>query len=241
MKSISLWAYNNKWKARLCFVAIYLLLNIVCLFFSEALVAAGIFIPVSISYLLCIPLLIAFILYPLRKEKSRYKNFYRYQKRCDGVLFGSSLFLIICTFNQFTANQLPLSNPTYAATETLITPIKPFKKIKVQTAQAAFVVKHFKQIKTNLKVLRKAYKESSKGEKTALIVLASLVASFLFILVLGLACNLSCSGAEGGALAVFLLGTAFITFLLIKVILAINRSPKNKKKEKAVEETPVDS
>ncbi len=87
--------------------------------------------------------------------------------------------------------------------------------------------------------VRKGYKESSKGSKTALIILSSVMAAFLFVVVLGLSCNVSCSGSQGGGIAVLLLGTALITFLLIKVIHAINRGPK--KKEKKVVVDPVDS
>jgi hypothetical protein len=239
MKRISLWAAHNKGKARLCFVAIYLLLHVVCFFFSEALLAAGIEVPVYFSYLLCMPLFTAFILYPSRKEKSRYRHFYRFQKTMDGVLFLSSFLLIICTFNQLTTNHLwPHASSSFAA-EPSIKPVNVFRKIKVQTAQATFIVKHVKELKANVRLLRKAYKESSKGGKTALIILATVVAAFLWVLVLGLSCNLSCSGAEGGALAVLILGTGLITLLLIKVIMAINRSPK--KKEKPAEINPVDS
>ena len=238
MKQISLWAHNHKCTARLCFLFIYLLLNIVCFFFSEVLYAEGLKIPIFISYLLCIPLFVAFILYPSRKEKNRYQSFYRYQKSCDGVLFGCSMLLAICGFNHL-ANNATTTQAVYAASENIIILIKPLNKSRLMVKPGHFSAKQWKQIKTNLKTLRKAYKQSSNGEKTALIVLASLVAAFLFILVLGLSCNLSCSGAEGGALAVFLLGTALITFLLIKVIKAINRGPK--KKEQPTEENPVDS
>lgn len=235
IKSISLWARNNKWKARLCFFFIYILLNIVCLFFSEVLFEEGIKIPVSVSYLCCIPLLIAFITYPSKKDKAKYANYYQFQKTLDGVLFISSFVLIICTFNRYQNNNLSFPLSSLSAAE----PIKPLPKIKVQSRSAAFVVRHFAQIKTNLLEVRKGYKESSKGSKTALIILSSVMAAFLFVVVLGLSCNVSCSGSQGGGIAVLLLGTALITFLLIKVIHAINRGPK--KKEKKVVVDPVDS
>jgi hypothetical protein len=239
MYQISLWAHQHKWTARLCFVFIYLLLNLVCLFFNEALLAEGIVVPVYLSYLLCIPFIIALFLYPSRREKSRYVHFYRYQKTMDGILFTFSFLLIICTMNRYANNSLSINLPALSATEIIVKPIKPFHKIKVQTAQAAFVVKHWKQLKHNYRLLRQAYKESSKGEKTALIVLASLVAGLLLMLVLSLSCNLSCSGSEGAALTVLLLGSALVIFLLVVVIRAINRG--GKKKEKPAEEKPVDS
>ncbi|HVG41123.1 MAG TPA: hypothetical protein VM888_05880, partial [Chitinophagaceae bacterium] len=238
MHTISQWARNHQWAARFSFVFIYLLLNLVALFFSEALLAEGISVPHYVSTLLCIPFLIAFILYPSRKTKSRYKNYYFFQKSMDGILITFSFLLLVCSINQYTTGRLSFMAPLVHAAEGTVKPIKPLQNIKVQSSQTSFIVKQWKELKKNCKLLRKSYKETSGEGRVALIVLASVVAVALFLLVLGLSCNLSCSGAEGAALTVFILGTGLIAFLLVKVIGAINRKPKKKERE---ETKPVDS
>ncbi len=72
-------------------------------------------------------------------------------------------------------------------------------------------------------MLRQEYKDATKGERTALIVLSILIALGLLSLVAALSCNLSCSGSEGGAAVVAILGTGLIIFLLVKIIKRINR------------------
>ena len=238
MRTISLWAFHHKWAARTAFIFIYVAFNVVCLFFSEVLNEQGIVLPVYLSYLLCIPFLIALFLYPSRKEKSNYKNFYLFQKSMDGILFITSFLLTICTLNRL-ANNNPSFNATglYAA-ETAVKPIKPFSKIKVQSKKIAFIVKNWKTLKHNYSLLRQAYKNTSKGEKGLLIALAVIVALALVYLVLALSCALACSGAEGAALVLALLGTALIVLLLVKVIGSIRRGPRKKEKVKEAIETP---
>lgn len=228
MRHISLWAFHHKWAARISLVLIYILLNIAALFFAEALQAENIRIPAYISYLLCLPFCIAFILYPSRKEKPRYKNFYVFRKTMDGILITISFLLVTCTMNDFLAKPNSLHYPSLSAAAAIVKPKKSFPKITLQGKQITFMVKHWKQVKKNYQLLRKAYKDSSKGGKVWLIALASLVAAALLIGVMSLSCNLSCSGNEGAAAIVLILGVGLIVFLLIKVIQRISRGPKQK-------------
>lgn len=230
MKVLSVWAFQHKKAARLCFVFIYLALNLVCLFFNEVLLEQNIEIPLYISYIFCFIFLVAVLLYPSRQQKSIYKNFYGFQKTMDGILYSLSFLLIVLTMNAASSGKLSFHGGNAWAAEVAIKPVKPLLKIKVQTKGAAFIIKHWKQLKGNYKLLRKAYRDTSKGEKAALIILASIVALGLLFLVLALSCSLACSGAEGGALVAAILGTALVIFLLVKVIQSINRGPKKKPK-----------
>lgn len=228
MRHISLWAFHHKWAARISLVLIYILLNITAFFFAEALHAENIRIPAYISYLLCLSFCIAFILYPSRKEKSRYKNFYVFQKTMDGILITVSFLLVICTLDGFLTETNSFHYPSLSAAEAIVKPKRPFPKIILQGKQISFMVKHWKQVKKNYRLLRKTYKDSSKGGKVWLIALASLVAAALLIGVMSLSCNLSCSGNEGAAAVVLILGVGLIVFLLIKIIQRIGRGPKQK-------------
>jgi hypothetical protein len=190
-------------------------------------------VPLYISYILCSLFLIAALFYPSRKQKHAYKNFYGFRKTMDGVLFSLSFLLIVLTMNASSSGKLLFGGGNAWAAESAIKPVKPFYKVKVQAKGAAFIIKHWKSLKSNYKLLRQAYRDTTKGEKAALIVLASIVALALWMLVLSLSCTLSCAGAEGAALVVALLGTGLIVFVLVKVIQGINRGQK---KPKPVEE-----
>lgn len=229
MRVLSVWAFHHKKAARLCFVFIYLVLNLVCLFFNEVLLAQNIEVPLFISYFICFIFLGAVLLYPSRKEKSRYKNFYRIQKSMDGLLFLLSFFLIIFSMNASSYGKLSSTTGSVWATELPGKPGKTHYTFKAKTKTAVFIVKHWKQLKDNYRLLRKAYRDTSKGEKAVSIILASIVALGLLFLVLALSCSLACSGAEGGAIVVALLGSALVIFLLVKVIQSINRGPKKPK------------
>jgi hypothetical protein len=233
MRSISLWAYHHKWAARLSLIFAYILINFIAIFFTIVLNEHHTSIPKFIPYLLCIPFLIAFVLYPSHREKSRYKHFYAFRKTLDSILITVSFLLIICTADKLFNGSDTYRSSGAIAMESTIKPKKPLSKITVKVRGMTFLVKHWKQLKTNYQLFRKAYRDTSKGAKIALIVLAILVSVSLLFLVAALSCNLSCSGNEGAALVVLLLGTGLICFLLAKVIQAITK-PKQKDPSKNV-------
>ncbi|HVG13351.1 MAG TPA: hypothetical protein VM935_00270, partial [Chitinophagaceae bacterium] len=137
MKVLSVWAFHHKIAARLCFVFIYLALNLVCLFFNEVLLEQNVEVPLYISYVLCSLFLIAALLYPSRKQKHAYKNFYGFQKTMDGVLFSLSFLLIVLTMNASSSGKLLFGGGNAWAAESAIKPVKPFYKVKVQAKGAA--------------------------------------------------------------------------------------------------------
>lgn len=89
-------------------------------------------------------------------------------------------------------------------------------------------------IKKQLKEVKQD-KQTSKSDKTLLIILSVLVAIGLLIGLAALSCSISCGGAEALALVVALVGTALIIFLLIRVMKRIS-NPRPKEIEEKVPE-----
>ena len=226
MRNISLWAFRHKRVTRLLFIIVYALLNLTALFFNEVLLDAGVVIPLYLSYLLCIPFLLALVVYPSKKEKYRFKNFYVLQKTMDGVLATLSFCLVVCAINQHMQAPKYFSYTPVSAAEPSLKPGKPLQHIKARVKQYSFVLKHWKQLKKNYQLLRNEYRQAAGSDKVAAIILVSLLAAGLLLLIAGLSCNLSCSGNEGAAVAVGILGTGLVVFLLVIAIRRINRGPK---------------
>ena len=124
---------------------------------------------------------------------------------------------MVATFSIPSSQSVNTPASIHPKEETKATSKKPFSKKELK-----------KKLKNKWKEFRKHYKESTKGEKTALIILSVIIAAGLLLLLAGLSCEISCSGSEGAAIAVGLLGTGLIIFLLVRVIQRINRGPRVK-------------
>jgi len=240
MYILSVWAKYHKWPARFIIVAIYVLLNIIGFYLGDLLTVSHITLPVSFFYIVALLFFIGVIIYPSYKRKEEYRNFYVARKTADGLLAFTTFLMIVWVANTIATPDFSPNN-AYAAT---ISPVKAeakkplFKKmLSLKNPLLKLLpgfdknAKAFKKLKANIQTLRKAYKEPAHGEKIALIILVSLIASALILLLLSLSCNLSCSGSEGLALLVAVLGTGLVIFLLIKVVRRINNGPRKPKPE----------
>jgi hypothetical protein len=237
MKNISIWASRHKWPARFIIIGSFFILNFIGLFLGDALTVSQITIPSFWIYAIGFIFFAGFITYPSRKQKSKYRNYYNRQKSADLLLVTTTFLLIICFGNHYhlPKNQSPFGF-TYANASalTVIThpqlhkaPIDPSPKKKT-----SLIKKWKSKFRENIRTIRREYKDATPGERAALIVLSIIVALGLFLLVLSASCSLSCSGSDGAALLVGLLGTGLIVFLLVKVIKRINRGgPKKPKTE----------
>lgn len=85
--------------------------------------------------------------------------------------------------------------------------------------------------------LKTFFRDKRSTGRVALVVLSILVAGALLILIAGLSCNLSCSGNEGAAALVLILGTFGVIALLVVAIRAINKKYRRGADEKAQEAT----
>lgn len=240
MKKISFWACHHRFQARLLILLIYIFLNGIGLFLGDVLFSSGITIPAFLIYATCFAFVLACGIYPLKKDKAHYKNFYRRKKLTDLLLSATTFFLIISFGNHYNNTRAILSSPYQSVYALESNPAPTYFNEKFNKAEPGVKkksgIKSLKQkLRENIRLLRKEYKNSSNGEKTALIILSILVAIALLFLLAALSCSIACGGAEGAAIVVALLGTALIIFLLAKVIKGINRG----KPKKEIPATPI--
>jgi hypothetical protein len=235
MKKISIWASANKWPSRIIIVGSYFVLNTIALFLGDALAISNMIIPALWIYVLGVIAIASFILYPSKKDKSSYNNFYKTQKTCDLLLISTGFLLIIGFGNHYhlSRNQSPFSF-TYAGAASISTGknATELKLIEPAPKKKGSLIRQWKQkLKENIRRIRKEYKDASPGEKTALIIVTILVALLLLYLVAALSCNISCSGNDAAAVIVLLLGTGLLVFFTVRVIKRINRGTPRKPKE----------
>ncbi len=221
MKPISIWAHQHKVAARFSIICIYILLNIIGLVTGDILHSMNV---VLNPFFYLTAILIVFtglIIYPSKRDKSKYPNFYARHKLADCLLISATFLLIIYIGNSINANRITNYNSTYAISSISHTSNYSGNISKPGVNKNSFSVsrKDFrKKYKTILKELRKKYKESTKTEKTIYLVLAILAAGILIIYLGALSCSISCSGSEALALIVFFLGLGGIIFGLVKLI-----------------------
>lgn len=235
MKIISHWASRHVWLSRLSIFVIYLALNILGLFTGDALHLLDIHLPSPFAIAACVLFLTAFVFYPSKKQKSNYRNFYRTQKTCD-FLLGFTTFCMIIYFGNATQDVFPPAHRAHAA---FIQPVPPIEKqlqerpVKKLFTQLLSFTPERSSLKTKvvrkLIQLRQHYKNAAPAGKVLFIILGVLVAFGLLYLLAGLACAISCSGSEGAAIALAILGTALIVFLFIRFIRGLNRKYRKQK------------
>lgn len=236
MKKISIWASQHKWLSRIIIIISYCLLNGIGLFLGDALHESDFVIPSLWVYTAGFLFIGGCIIYPSKKEKARYKNFYRQQKRTDFFLVSLSFLLVICFGNHYNVQraQTPFYFAYAVAAEvssiksTFIgeTSIEPSPKKKT-----SLIKQWLKKLRENIRTIRSEYKDASPGKRTALIIVTLLVAILLLYVVAALSCSLACAGSDAAAVMVALLGTGLIVFFAVRVIKRINRGPEKTEPE----------
>jgi hypothetical protein len=218
MKRISCWARDHVWSSRLLIIfLIYPLLNLTGWWLGIILNAEGLQLNPAWGYPLSFICLLLFVLYPSRQNKTRFKNLYAYRKTID-ILMGCITFcFILITGNHFTEGFAPGTISTAAT----------ISEEPAKTGTSS-VKKEKKGLKKFIQNIRRAYKNSSNGEKTGMIILAVIVAVLLVTLLGGLSCSIACNGSEGLGYAVFFIGLGAIVFALVKIIHRITNGPKKK-------------
>ena len=236
MYQLSIWARHHVWTTRFLYVLLYLLLNLTGWLLGEQLAAVGVHLTQAIFYTGAVLLLLFFFAYPA-KSKRKKRRFYLHQKSCDAGLITATFILIVCLAQPQSLPPAWLSLSVPAQATEVVIPVneKPaaqqkksiFRKLANGAIQWLGIDKSIqKRVQKNLLRLKKEYRDSTEGEKIALIILSVLIAIALLGLLSALACNLSCNGSDGAAILVGVLGTGLIVFLLVKVIQRINRGPK---------------
>lgn len=234
MKTISYWASKHVWQTRFIIILIYIFLNVIGIFTGKLLTDINVVLPES-YFISCIILTVAlWIGYPTRKQKSQKAYAFSYVRRkFFDFSLGAVTFLMIIYIGNNWKGLAIRSQPVQASrvvphskTSLVNNPlIRNFiSSIKSMDVSKLTQREKIKLIKNQIKAV-KHDKESSKSDKTLLIILSVLIAIGLLFGLGALACNLSCAGSETLAIIVALGGTALIIFFLIRTIKRITHPP----------------
>ena len=239
MKKISIWAKAHKGPARTIIVLLHFALILLGIETGRLLVKSNFHINPLAFWMVLLVYILAFFVYPQRggswSSKSRNK-IYIIQKSCDFVLvFCGFLLISFLSSYLYTADAFRISlsivNPVYSSngakpTAAEILQSLQYRSRKDLSRSEKKVLKHefIKQVKVY--VSEKAQGHDQIALKAFLIICTLAAAVGIGYLVAGLACALSCSGAEGLALLVAIAGLAGIIFGSVKLIRAISRIKK---------------
>lgn len=218
MKRISYWAKNNVVKARILIVIAEVMLFVFAVSLGILLMRIDVYLPLLIAIISFLLLIMAIIFYPSKEMRRKLRaKLYTRQKTCD-ISIAVSVFMLVCfTINREKIIEWNVYTPLHG---TYIS----FKELKEGAPAKKTVSK--KQARKELRALRKNLRKD-KDAFTALYVALVIIGSIgLFVLLAVLACSISCSGNDGLALLVLLVGTFGIVFLATKLITHIIRRRK---------------
>jgi hypothetical protein len=237
MKKISIWAKSNKCKARTLIVLIHFALIILGTLTGWLLFKINYYIGTGIFYGVLFICILTFFVYPKKGGfwHSNFKNkFYFIQKSCDIILaFGGFLMVSFCSENTLTpsankqlfsaVNLLYASHGANPKAEELLQSLKSRSRKDLSRSEKK-ILKHefFREVKVYVKA--KATGDNETAVKAFLVIVTIAVAVGLTYLLAGLACSLSCSGAQGlaalvmiGGLAVLIFGSIVLTKAIMKI------------------------
>lgn len=236
MRKISLWAKHHPVPAIASIVVIKFLLAVIAFYIGTALLNLNIHIPFIVCTIALIVLIAAALFYPSRSLTGLSKNqFYIRQKSCDLVIAVSSFVMIGTLVN----TNLPVPNATISAASNVVMSTTPsaeeilaslqFRDRSSLTKQEKRILKQ--EFKKQVKEYARATLNGNKkdAEKALLILLTIIVALGLLYVLAALACSISCSGAEGVAIAFFIIGLAGLIWGSIAIINRISRGPQKKR------------
>ncbi len=233
MKHLSRWARAHPFSAR--FVIVLTKLLLVCLAANTGLLLMdlGIFLSPAWILPLAVLIIIAISQYPGTDSSFVWKLKYRKQKICDFAVCLLGFVLIVMVVNHGILPKLstPASAATCCGTSAESRPI-PASNIASVGSNARMLTRHERKIirkelrKRVTEFIRADGHDEKKPKGVAWkIALTLVVATVLTVLVAGLSCSLSCSGAEGFAVIVLIVGLAAVIFGTVAVIRRIIRGP----------------
>jgi hypothetical protein len=239
VKKISYWAKKHIWQSRLIIILIYILLNVLGILTGKLLSELHVTIP-QLYFIACLVFTTAlWIWYPGKGNvKPGVASHYLYIRRklFDFSLGAVTFLMIIYAANNWEhlfikSDPVLASNIVHHPKDSAIKNnplIKNFIAIiKSKDVDKLSQREKLKLIKDQIKTI-KHDKETSKGEKTLLIILSVIIALGLLFGLAAISCSLSCSGSEALAIIVGLGGTVLIIFLLARVIKHISNPPPKK-------------
>jgi hypothetical protein len=235
MRRLSLWAKYNAVYARIIIVISHCILIWIAYFLGTQLSQSGVELSPLWIYFLIAVFFITGALYPSAKSSKNYLK----RKFCDSIVVACGFLLTICVVTNLnkatsiyqTAEAVNPVNPSlykYAEAKKLLEQFKNGEKTKFTLKEKRIIKKEFKyQVFQYAKAKLTGNKKGQ--DDAAAIVLVCIAAAGLFVLLIGLACNLSCNGSEAAAWIVFILGTVAIVWGSVAIIHSIQRKRSKSK------------
>jgi hypothetical protein len=243
MKTLSRWAKNNPWSARLIIVIshVLVLLNAILLglllFVFEWEIAKWVLVFIANIFF------VLYVFYPKKSTKNADWGYsYARQKIHDFGLvltYAAVLSLWVSNFCAKPDDHHNTAPPAATAKFMVLKPVIPEANADPGSwyANAKESIRSSrKELKRELRALKKDFKRSNNSEqgdgiKVLLILLTVLGALLLATLIAALACSIACSGNEGLALVVLILGFGGIIWLGVIVIKSIlEKAPAGRNK-----------
>jgi len=227
---LSFWAKSHRPAAIAIIVFSKITIGIIGLSLGAWAAIEGLILPLETKWLLAAVAASSIMAYPTKSLKKRLGRviFYRRQKTMDGVvaMFGLAFWL-------FVGNLTPawVANSNLVATNPTSVPValscaeRPLPEARREIAHSG-KLQRWMEKKAKAKIERAITKMKGRAEedtagKILLTVVLFLIATALWLLVLYLSCNLSCSGQETAATLVILFGGGAITIGAIYAIKAV--------------------
>jgi hypothetical protein len=248
-KQLSCWAKEHTWPSRFIIVFSFIIMNVLGIVTGLLLNDLDLVFPGWFIVLSVLTFGIAWLKYPGKKQladKIERNRVYVFRKTCDTVLIGTTFMMFVyfgnrqvtplntIVFPASAVNSFPLPKDT---TKAYKSPEEFRKSLKDESGKPLKLTERKKLLKQQLKAIKKD-KTTSEAGKVVLIILCVLLALVLAYGVAALSCSLSCSGSEGAAVVVALLGLTGIILLTFFLIRAILRGSKKEKARRGKQENP---
>ncbi len=249
MKKISIWAKNHVWQSRMIIIVIYILLNVIGIFTGKWLKEINIDLPKLYFTATILSTILLWIAYPNKlhtKPSVTSSAVYVRRKLFDFGLGAVTFLMIIYAGNNW--EHLFIKSESAQASKIIRIPgdsaitNHPLFKSFIADIQSKDISKlsqreKIKIIKQQIKTIKKD-DNTSKSNKTLLIVLSVLAALVLLYALAALSCSIACTGSEALAIIIALAGTFLIVFFLVRVIKRISRR-EIKKEEAEAKPVPI--
>jgi len=238
--NISCWAKLHPWPSRLMIILSHLLLTFFALKTGIILTDAGITVPGFVHIGAGLLFGLAWIGYPVKTEKGLRLNkwlFYRKRKIADLILISSTFIMLVQLGNNISnQNRQPFENLFGSKAVACYVKVKDKDVHQIEKNESNPIFSH--RSKFGLKEKRNTIKAmlgnffsekygNGSGGKTGLGILLIIGSVGLIFLIAALACELACSGAEGAAVLVGVIGAAGVVFLIVKAIQMMGRKNNN--------------
>ena len=227
MLRLTHWAQARPNQARLLLVCLHILLVMVAIRMGLALDLAGVAVPAYAPVAAAVITAVGFLVYPYGQPVARVTWLRR--KIAEGTILTGSIAAIAMVSALVVATPLAVTttSPGPASGGQFTSLVHPERTLSEPLAKSQRRDQRLWRRALRAKVkqyLRTEQRKIDKWGAAVLIFFTVLLAAFLELVVLALACSISCNGAEGLAVVVGVLGTAGVVLLAVVAVGAILRA-----------------